>query len=77
MGAKASVWASRLAGGLAALFELVRSINTTRDAGATDTQLQRAVDILSGCDVFYRAILGEREPSETAQGSALPGADAG
>jgi cysteinyl-tRNA synthetase len=33
-------------GGLAALFELVRSINTARDAGASDTQLKPAQDTL-------------------------------
>ncbi len=33
-------------GGLAALFELVRSINTARDAGASDTELKPAQDTL-------------------------------
>ena len=33
-------------GGLAALFELVRSVNTARDAGATDAQLKPAQDTL-------------------------------
>jgi cysteinyl-tRNA synthetase len=34
-------------GGLAALFELVRSINTARDAGATNAQLKPAQDTLT------------------------------
>jgi cysteinyl-tRNA synthetase len=33
-------------GGLAALFELVRTINTVRDAGATDAELKPAQDTL-------------------------------
>ena len=33
-------------GGLAALFELVRTINTARDAGATDVELKPAQDTL-------------------------------
>lgn len=37
-----------------------------------DTQLERAVDILRGCDVFYRCLLGQREPAETAQRGATP-----
>jgi cysteinyl-tRNA synthetase len=33
-------------GGLAALFELVRTVNTARDAGATDAELKPAQDTL-------------------------------
>ena len=37
-------------GGLAALFELVRAVNTARDAGATDAQLKPAQDTLQDAD---------------------------
>ena len=37
-------------GGLAALFELVRAVNTARDAGATDAELKPAQDTLQDAD---------------------------
>jgi cysteinyl-tRNA synthetase len=52
-------------GGLATLFELVRTINTTRDAGATDTELRPAQDTLR----ILTGVLGLRLSEKKASGS--------
>ncbi len=51
-------------GALAALFELVRSINTARDAGATDAQLKPAQDTLR----TLTGVLGLRLDEQKASG---------
>jgi cysteinyl-tRNA synthetase len=51
-------------GGLAALFELVRTVNTTRDAGATDAELKPAQDTLS----TLTGVLGLRLSEKKASG---------
>ena len=51
-------------GGLAALFELVRTINTARDAGATDAELKPAQDTL--CTLT--GVLGLRLSEKKASG---------
>jgi cysteinyl-tRNA synthetase len=50
-------------GGLAALFELVRAVNTARDAGATDTQLKPAQDTLKTLTGVLGLRLGEKKAS--------------
>jgi cysteinyl-tRNA synthetase len=50
-------------GGLAALFELVRAVNTARDAGATDAQLKSAQDTLHTLTGVLGLRLGEKKPS--------------
>jgi cysteinyl-tRNA synthetase len=52
------------AGGLAALFELVRGINTARDAGASDAQLVPARKTLTG----LTGVLGLRLEKKKASG---------
>jgi cysteinyl-tRNA synthetase len=49
--------------GLAALFELVRAVNTARDAGATDTQLESAQDTLKTLTGVLGLRLGEKKAS--------------
>ena len=51
-------------GGLAALFELVRTVNTARDAGATDAELKPAQDTL----VALTGVLGLRLSEKKASG---------
>jgi cysteinyl-tRNA synthetase len=51
-------------GGLAALFELVRTINTARDAGATDAELKPAQDTLR----TLTSVLGLRLSEKKATG---------
>ncbi len=51
-------------GGLAALFELVRTVNTARDAGATDAELKPAQDTL----VALTGVLGLRLSGKKASG---------
>ncbi|HEY5271008.1 MAG TPA: cysteine--tRNA ligase [Anaerolineales bacterium] len=51
-------------GGLAALFELVRLVNTTRDAGATDPELKPAQDTL----LTLTGVLGLRLSEKKASG---------
>jgi cysteinyl-tRNA synthetase len=54
-------------GGLAALFELVRTVNSARDAGATDAQLKPAQETL----MTLTGVLGLRlEEKKTAGGDA-------
>ncbi len=48
-------------GGLAALFELVRSINTTRDSGATDAQLKPAQETMHTLTGVLGLRLGEKK----------------
>ncbi len=50
-------------GGLAALFELVRSINTARDAGATDAELKPAQDTLRELTGVLGLRLNEKKPA--------------
>ncbi len=50
-------------GGLAALFELVRAVNTARDAGATDAQLKPAQDTLKTLTGVLGLRLGEKKAS--------------
>jgi cysteinyl-tRNA synthetase len=50
-------------GGLAALFELVRLINTTRDAGATDAELKPAQDTLRTLTCVFGLRLSEKKAS--------------
>jgi cysteinyl-tRNA synthetase len=50
-------------GGLAALFELVRAVNTARDAGATDAQLKPAQDTLCTLTGVLGLRLGEKKAS--------------
>jgi cysteinyl-tRNA synthetase len=52
-------------GGLAALFELVRTVNTARDAGATDAELKPAQDTLR----TLTGVLGLRLSEKKASGS--------
>jgi cysteinyl-tRNA synthetase len=52
-------------GGLAALFELVRTVNTARDAGATDAELKPSQDTLS----TLTGVLGLRLTGKKATGS--------
>jgi cysteinyl-tRNA synthetase len=49
--------------GLAALFELVRAVNTARDAGATDAQLKSAQDTLRTLTGVLGLRLGEKKAS--------------
>jgi cysteinyl-tRNA synthetase len=49
--------------GLAALFELVRAVNTARDAGATDAQLQPAQETLRTLTGVLGLRLGEKKGS--------------
>ena len=51
-------------GGLAALFELVRTVNTTRDAGATDAEIKPAQDTLR----TLTGVLGLRMSEKKASG---------
>ena len=51
-------------GGLAALFELVRAVNTARSAGATDAQLQPAQETLH----TLTGVLGLRLEEKKAAG---------
>jgi cysteinyl-tRNA synthetase len=51
------------AGGLAALFELVRTVNTARDAGATDAELKPAQDTLCTLTGVLGLRLGEKKAS--------------
>jgi cysteinyl-tRNA synthetase len=50
-------------GGLAALFELVRAVNTARDSGATDAQLKPAQDTLKTLTGVLGLRLGEKKAS--------------
>ncbi len=50
-------------GGLAALFELVRAVNTARDAGATDAELKPAQDTLRTLTGVLGLRLGEKKAS--------------
>jgi cysteinyl-tRNA synthetase len=50
-------------GGLAALFELVRTINTARDAGATDAELKPAQDTLRALTGVLGLRLSEKKAS--------------
>ena len=50
-------------GGLAALFELVRAVNTARDAGATDAQLKPAQDTIKTLTGVLGLRLGEKKAS--------------
>ena len=50
-------------GGLATLFELVRAVNTARDAGATDAQLQPAQETLRRLTGVLGLRLGEKKGS--------------
>jgi cysteinyl-tRNA synthetase len=50
-------------GALAALFELVRAVNTARDAGATDAQLRSAQDTLKTLTGVLGLRLGEKKAS--------------
>jgi len=50
-------------GGLAALFELVRTVNTARDAGATDTELRPAQDTLRTLTSVLGLRLSEKKGS--------------
>jgi cysteinyl-tRNA synthetase len=52
------------AGALAALFELVRVVNTARDAGATDADLKPAQDVLR----TLTGVLGLRLSEKKASG---------
>ncbi len=53
-------------GGLAALFELVRAVNTARDAGATDAQLKPAQETLR----TLTGVLGLRLADKKTSGAA-------
>jgi cysteinyl-tRNA synthetase len=48
-------------GGLASLFELVRTVNTARDAGATDLELQPAQDTMCTLAGVFGLRLGEKK----------------
>jgi cysteinyl-tRNA synthetase len=50
-------------GGLAGLFDLVRAVNTARDAGATDAQLKPAQDTLRTLTEVLGLRLGEKKTS--------------
>ncbi len=50
-------------GGLAGLFELVRLVNTARDAGATDAELKPAQDTLRTLTGVFGLRLGEKKAS--------------
>lgn len=50
-------------GGLAALFELVRTVNTARDAGATDAELKPSQDTLCTLTGVLGLRLGEKKTS--------------
>ena len=50
-------------GGMAALFELVRAINTARDAGATDAQLKPGQETLTTLTGVLGLRLGEKKTS--------------
>jgi cysteinyl-tRNA synthetase len=50
-------------GGLAALFELVRTINTSRDGGATDAELKPAQDTLRNLAGVFGLRLSEKKGS--------------
>ncbi len=50
-------------GGLAALFELVRTVNTARDAGASDVQLKPAQDTICTLAGVLGLRLGEKKAS--------------
>jgi cysteinyl-tRNA synthetase len=50
-------------GGLAALFELVRTVNTSRDAGAADTELKPAQDTLLSLTSVLGLRLSEKKAS--------------
>jgi cysteinyl-tRNA synthetase len=50
-------------GALAALFELVRAVNTARDLGATDAQLKSAQDTLTTLTGVLGLRLGEKKAS--------------
>ena len=50
-------------GGLAALFELVRAVNTARDVGATDAQLKPAQDTLRALTGVLGLRLAEKKAS--------------
>jgi len=52
-------------GGLAALFELVRTVNTARDAGATDAELKPAQDTLLTLTGVFGLRLNEKKATGT------------
>ena len=55
-------------GGLAALFELVRTVNTARDAGATDAELKPAQDTLRTLTGVLGLRLAEKKVSSGGLG---------
>ncbi len=55
-------------GGLAALFELVRAVNSARDAGAADAELKPAQDTLRSLTGVLGLRLGEKKAASQADG---------